>query len=126
MDDIFYRFDTMISNSIDVDEFNDLWELLGNEKMSLAKFDSDVLSQHCTTDRGLTNKGLRSFLEQHFAAIGEEEAKKQLERLGYDDKLYSFFSRSFILSLHSDKPIEVQLGDAVGTNLDDAAIILNL
>ena len=35
------------------------------------------------------------------------------------------FSRSFILSLHSDKPLEVMLGDAVSTNLDDSAMILN-
>jgi len=30
------------------------------------------------------------------------------------------------MSLHADKPLEVQLGDAVGTSLDDAAIMFNL
>lgn len=85
IDDIFYRFDTMISNSMDIDEFNDLWEQLGNDKYSMAKFEENVLDKHCSTDRGLTAKGLKSFLLQHFVEVGEEDAKKQLFRLGYDD-----------------------------------------
>jgi hypothetical protein len=30
VDDIFYRFDTLISNSIDLHEFNDMWSQMGN------------------------------------------------------------------------------------------------
>jgi len=75
IDDIFYRFDTMISNSIDIDEFNDLWEQLGNEKHSMAKFEEHVLDKHCSTDRGLTAKGRRSFMLKHFQEVGVEEAK---------------------------------------------------
>ena len=126
MDDIFYRFDTLISNSIDLHEFNDMWSQMGNQKMTQDSFSAEVTSKHTSTSQGLTAKGLATFLEQHFAAIGEAEGKKQLKGLGYDAQLYSSFSRSFILSLHADKPIEVQLGDAVGTNLDDAALALNL
>jgi calpain-15 len=126
VEDIFYRFDTMISNSIDVDEFNDMWEQLGNVKMTAAEFQTKVLDPHCSTGRGLTCKGLKTFFASQFSELSTEEAYKQLANIGYDQQLYSSFSRSFILSLHSDKAIEVQLGDAVSTNLDDAAVILNL
>jgi hypothetical protein len=126
VEDIFYRFDTMISNSLDIEEVNDLWEQLGNAKFSQEEFQRDVIGKHCSTDRGLTSKGLLSFLAAHFAQIGEEEAKLQLAKIGYDGALWGTFSRSFIISMHSDKELEVQLGDAVDTNLDDAAIILDL
>lgn len=116
----------MISNSLDIDEVNDLWEQLGNSKFAPEDFQSEVLQKHCSTERGLTKKGLLSLLAAHFSQVGEEEAKAQLARLGYDDALWGTFSRSFIISMHSDKELEVQLGDAVDTNLDDAAIILDL
>jgi hypothetical protein len=125
IDDVFYRFDTLISNSIDLHEFNDLWTLMGNPRMAQEAF-SQVLSHHASTPQGLTAKGLASFLTLHFAALGEADSKAQLRGLGYDAQLYSSFSRSFILSLHADKPIELQLGDAVATNLDDSALALNL
>ena len=125
IDDIFYRFDTLISNSIDLEEFNDMWSQMGNEKMSQEQFNAEVTGKHTSTSSGLTAKGLEQFLTVHFAKVGEQKGKNQLKGLGYDAQLYSSFSRSFILSLHADKPIEVQLGDAVGTNLDDAALTLN-
>lgn len=65
-------------------------------------------------------------MEGHFKEVGNEEGLKQLSKLGYNDQLWSTFSRSFILTVHSDKPLEAQLGDAVSTNLDDAALVLNL
>ena len=99
---------------------------MGNEKMSADKFNSEVTGKHTATSEGLTAKGLEQFLTVHFSQVGEEEGKKQLSGLGYDAQLYSSFARSFILSLHADKPIEVQLGDAISTNLDDAALQLNL
>lgn len=98
---------------------------MGNDKMTQDQFNSNVTGKHTSTTSGLTAKGLEQFLTEHFTSVGDEEGKKQLKGLGYDAQLYSSFSRSFILSLHADKPIEVQLGDAVSTNLDDAALTLN-
>ena len=52
---------------------------------------------------------------------GEEKVREWMAKLGYDRELYSTFSRSFILTMHSDQALSVQVGDTVSTNLEDAA-----
>jgi hypothetical protein len=41
-----------------------------------------------------------------------------LENLGYDRDLYSVRSRTFVLSVHSEKDVEVNVRDAVQTDID--------
>ena len=41
-----------------------------------------------------------------------------LENLGYDRDLYSVRSRTFVLSIHSEKDVEVNVKDAVQTDID--------
>ncbi len=62
IEDIYYRYDTMISNSIDYDEFKEFFETVG-ETISEAEFDKDVLAKYCSTGRGLTLKGFKAWFK---------------------------------------------------------------
>lgn len=117
VEDIYYRLDTMISNSIDFEEFKEFYETVG-ETITQIDFNSKIIGKYCSTEKGLTLKGFKEFWKD---SIKENDAAKiwqWLSKLGYDRELYSSFSRSFILTMHSDKPITLQVGDAVSTNLE--------
>ena len=58
LEDIYYRFDTMISNSIDFEEFKDFSETVGSP-ITQPEFSSKVLAKYTSTDRGLTLKGFK-------------------------------------------------------------------
>jgi hypothetical protein len=47
-----------------------------------------------------------------------------LENLGYDNDLFSIRSRNFVLSVHSNNPLDFTLRDAVQTDLDNRANVL--
>lgn len=44
-----------------------------------------------------------------------------LERLGYDENLYSLKSKLFIVSIHSETALELGFRDAVGTAMNERA-----
>jgi len=79
------------------------------------------MNKYCSTDKGLTLKGFKEFWKDSIKAHGEAQIWEWLAKLGYDRDLYSSFSRSFILTMHSDQPITLQVGDTVSTNLEEAA-----
>ena len=90
--------------------------------MSEADFESKILANYCSFGKGLTLKGFKDFMKDSVEkSPGEEKVRDWLAKLGYDSELYSSFSRSFILTLHSNHPINIQVGDNISTNLEDAA-----
>jgi hypothetical protein len=91
----------MISNSIDFDEFKEFYETVG-QALTQADFNSKILSKYCSTDRGLTLKGMKEFWKDAIKEHGDAQIWQWLKNLGYDRELYSSFSRSFILSMHSE------------------------
>ena len=119
IEDIFYRFDTMISNSIDFAEFKDMFDTMG---MPLTKeeYDSDIAGKFCSTSRGVTLKGFKEFWKAKVAEIGEEKVRNALNKLGYDQEFYSYNSRTFIFTAHSDEELELTVGDAVQTNIEES------
>jgi hypothetical protein len=60
IEDIYYRSDTAISNSIDYEEFKEFFETVG-EAISQPDFNTKILGKYCSTERGLTEKGFKEF-----------------------------------------------------------------
>ena len=58
LEDIYYRLDTMISNSIDYEEFKEFYDTVGQE-MSQSDYQSLILDKYCSTAKGLTLKGFK-------------------------------------------------------------------
>lgn len=105
----------MISNSLDFNEVKEMHDTIGLELTS-AEF-SEITKNYCSTAKGLTLKGFREWFKDTTKSHGEDKMLGYLEKLGYDGELYPVFSRSFILSVHSDQPLTLEVGDAIGTNL---------
>ena len=101
LEDIYYRLDTMISNSIDFEEFKEFYDTIG-QTITAQDFSTNVLAKYCSTDKGLTLKGFKEFFKDQVKTQGDEQIWQWLGKLGYDRELYSSFSRSFILTMHSD------------------------
>ena len=60
---IYYRTDTMISNSIDFDEFKEFSEIIG-QPITSTDFTTKILDKYCSTERGLTLKGFKEYFKQ--------------------------------------------------------------
>jgi len=123
IEDIYYRFDTLITNSIDYQEFKDFFETAtGGDSLAEVDFDAKILAGFCSKDKGLTLKGFKEFMREAVEKTpGEEKVRNWLAKLGFDSELYSNFSRSFILTFQSEQPLAIQVGDNVSTNLEEAA-----
>jgi len=66
------------------------------------------LSNYCSKGKGLTLKGFKEFMREAVThSPGEEKVREWLSKLGYDKELYSSFSRSFILTMHSEQPLTI-------------------
>ncbi len=76
---------------------------------------------YCSSPGGLTLKGFKEFMKDSVKKHGEDTVFEWLHKLGYDKQLYSSFSRSFIITMHSEQPITLQVGDTVSTNLEESA-----
>lgn len=64
-------------------------------------------------------KGLSEIAFQHFFLEflkNNENKKEKLNKLGYDNNLFSFRSRAFNLTFHSDKFIRCLMKDALIEN----------
>jgi hypothetical protein len=53
--------------------------------------------------------------------MGEDVVRVWLEKLGYDTHLFNKDSRVFTLTFHSNEPFEVEVKDALITELDNWA-----
>ena len=62
LEDLYYRYDTMITNSIEFEEFKDMYDTIG-EQITAAEFDGNILKNYCSFNKGLTLKGFKAFFK---------------------------------------------------------------
>src|SRR5438132_816847 len=121
--DIFRKFDLVISNTIDFKEFKGLYDIIG-KKLTEVEFKQNVLSQYCSSEGGLTEKGFKQWFIDQVKNAGEDVVFGWLSKLGYDQDLYSIRSRLFTVTFHSktiegEGQMEVKIRDAIGTDIDN-------
>ena len=79
----------------------------------------EILNKYQSYNNCITENGFVEFWKDTFLSEGgEEEIKKWFRYLGYDDDLYPLKSRCFMLTFHSDIPINVSARDAITTDLN--------
>lgn len=77
------------------------------------EFKTQILDRYCSSNRGITLRGLKDFFRDAIVKQGEETIWGWFENLGYDHDLYSIRSRCFILTLHSDSEMSVAVRDGI-------------
>ena len=88
-----------------------------------------------TGEEGLTLAGFQDFFQDQLTQLvrltnsapqSEQIIFKWLEHLGYDKDLYPIRSRCFVLSMHSERPLQVDVRDATQTDIDTRTCLLIL
>lgn len=100
IEDIFRKFDLVISNTIDYKEFLGLYEIIG-KKISEKEFKSNIVGNYISRNGELTMKGFRDWFIDQIKNEGEGKIFEWLAKLGYDGDLYSIRSRLFTITFHS-------------------------
>jgi hypothetical protein len=111
--DIFRRLDkVMINNILEYGEFNEFYKKM-NVNFTEDDYKKKVLAKFCNNDQGGVNKrGFCEFWKDTIKTQGETTAWRWLDKWGYDKDLYPFESRCFMLTIHSMKPIAIQIEEA--------------
>ena len=113
----------VISNTIDFKEFKGLYDIIG-KKITELEFKTNILSSYCSSEGGLTEKGFKQWFVDQVKTEGEDVVFGWLNKLGYDQDLYSIRSRLFTATFHSktvegEGQMEVKIRDAIGTDIDN-------
>ena len=118
--DIFKKFDILLNKYLGYRDFKQFLECVKTENEVLKENDFiEILNKYQSYNNGITESGFIEFWKDTYLSEGgEEEIKKWLNYLGYDDDLYPIKSRCFMLTFHSDIPININARDAINTDLN--------
>ena len=117
--DIFKKFDLLLNRKLGYIEFKGFYEAINKDSISEKEFEEKILNEYQSYEGGLTEKGFIDFFETNFKSEdGEQKIRNWLNLLGYDNELYPLKSRNFMITFHSDTPINVNVRDALNTDLN--------
>ena len=117
--DIFKKFDLLLNRKLGYVEFKGFYEAINKDSISENEFEEKILNVYQSHEGGLTEKGFIDFFEDNFKSEdGEQKVRNWLKLLGYDSELYPIRSRNFMITFHSDCPINVNVRDAINTDLN--------
>jgi len=112
--DIFRKFDMMVSQDLNNDELRAVFETGG---MSSSDF------QPYRQAKPLPIEGFLDLMEKLTLQRGENFMFGFLERHGYDRDLYSVKSRVFMLTVHSERQVELEVRDNLHSNLTNIGLV---
>lgn len=100
IEDIFRKFDLFIGRELSFDEFKIFYKCTGKPELTEFDFKLSFLDKYCSTNEGITVRGLKHFFEESVQRKGEDEVRTWLANLGYDEHLFNTESRNFTLTFH--------------------------
>lgn len=121
LEDLFRKLDTRSNFALDRVELKGFFEQTGEKESRV-----DLLVEEAVSRFGLKNRevltldGFVRLFEETFLPRSQTEILFVLEKLGYTRSLFSFRSRPFTLTVHSDIKVEMSVLDALELRLDEA------
>lgn len=112
--DIFRKIDLQLDGMLTARELN-LFGKIVNEPFFINLTQDSPEIQSLSTFPGLTKALLK---------YSDTRMREMLNSLGYDETLFSFKSRVFVLTFHASEDIRVRIGNAARTDLNEKAINL--
>lgn len=106
--DIFNIYDLNNNDKLEFNEFKELYETMTKSDFSDIEYNY-YLDIYNTYEGGISEKGLIKFLGEELKKFKEQKFLNWLHNLGYDDELYNNKIRNFMLSIHSEKEIKVDV-----------------
>jgi hypothetical protein len=120
--DIFEKYDIVANEFLSFKELKAFYDYIGlsltEEQYNglVNKFGKKEFSN--VELEGLSEKG---FINLFYSLISNKPVKYIMElfdKLGYNEKLFSHRTRIFMISIHSEKPINISIKDALVDNID--------
>ena len=118
--DIFKKFDILLNKYLSFKEFKQFLECVKTDADNFNQNQfKEITNKFQSYNNCLTEDGFIEFWKDSYLCEGgEEEVKHWFKFLGYDDDLYPLRSRCFMMTFHSDIPINVSARDAISTDLN--------
>jgi len=111
LNDIFRKIDLALNGQLSAAELNQFGRIVNEARFMKIKDSSFTRKEFkrisCDKD-GLTNLGFKQYLFRNFET---DKIIKMLEKLGYDEGLYSTKSRVIIVSIQADTGTDVKIRD---------------
>lgn len=135
INDIFRKIDLILNRTLDHEELQQFGQIVDldffkNVQEEDFEYDSKkfkgVSFNACDYDEdnnvannpGLTLFGFKQVLHKQ---LDKKDLDQILEKMGYDESLYSTKARVIVCTLHSDQPLTCSITDAVGTGINERA-----
>ena len=112
--DIFRKFDLMVSQDLNNEELQAIFETGGVSSTDFQQF---------RQEKPLQIEGFLDLMEKLTIQKGENFMFGFLERHGYDRDLYSVKSRVFMLTIHSERQVELEVRDNIRSNLTNIGLV---
>ena len=118
--DIFKKFDILLNKYLSYKEFKQFLECVKTDNNTFNENDfKEIINKYQSYNNCITENGfIEYWKDSYLCEGGDEEIKKWFKFLGYDEDLYPLKSRCFMLTFHSDIPINVSARDAISTDLN--------
>ena len=118
--DIFKKFDIVLNKYLGYKEFKQFLECVKTDNNTFNENEfKEIINKYQSYNNYITENGFIEFWKDSYLCEGgDEEIKKWFKYLGYDEDLYPLKSRCFMLTFHSDIPINVSARDAISTDLN--------
>jgi hypothetical protein len=113
--DLFRRLDKItLDNSLDYGEIKEFCTRV-NMKLTEEEYRKNILRKFSPDyARGLNKRAFLNMWKDAIKTQGENTVWKWLEKWGYDRELFAQEARSFMLSIHSLKPVAVSVSENGG------------
>ena len=119
---VFERYDIVCNDLLSFKELGAFFQLF-NKELTLAEYDSilDEFGRRNIQTGELEGLSEMSFVHLFFSILegkSTEEKRDLFHKLGFDDRLFAFRTRPFMLSIHSDIKLQLTVKDALEENID--------
>ena len=113
--DIFNLYDIKLNNYLEYNEFKSFYKQLSNDDLSKDTFDNYIIKNYDNYKNiGITKIGFKNYFKDFI----KKSDKNIFENFGYDKELYNNNCRQYILTIHSDKELNIKIKDNIGCNLN--------
>lgn len=120
IEEIFNKYDVLMKEEIGFEEISSVFKIFG-EELNFEAYEKLIQKINHKNNDLNKNVDLIDFQKLFFDKLAKNTIDQNIDvlnRFGYKDDLFSFQSRLFTLSIHSDKLLKVHVSDAFEDNFD--------
>ena len=118
--DIFNLYDTKLNNYLDYEDFNSFYKKVFDQDLTKNEFENDIINNYDNYKKiGISKIGFKNYFDDFIIKKNDiNEIQKIFEKFGYDKDLYNKIYRQYILTIHSEKELNIKIKDNIRSNMN--------